>query len=62
MDRKKFIIESGRWTILALLVGLVWILIRKGKVSGSYACAENRFCKKCKKFGSCSLPQAIEQA
>ncbi len=62
MDRKSFLKDTGRWTILAIMAGLVWFLVRHRDVSGTNTCEENKFCKNCNRFGSCSLPQAKEQA
>ena len=61
MDRKSFIINTGRWSLLAMMAGLVWFLVSNRKVRGPDSCAENQFCENCNKFGSCNLPQAQEK-
>jgi hypothetical protein len=62
MDRKRFIQNTGRWTILTFIAVLVFFLARYRRISPGYSCAENEFCRNCSKFGACSLPQAIEQS
>ena len=62
MDRKSFISGIGRWSLFAVLAGLVFFMFKNRNVSSGYSCAENEFCSNCKRFGSCKLPQAIEQS
>lgn len=62
MDRKSFISGIGRWSLFAVLAGLVYFMIRNRNVASGNSCAENEFCRSCKRFGSCNLPQAIEQS
>ena len=61
MNRKNFIREAGRWTILAFIAGLVALLLGKREVSLGASCPEGDFCNNCSKFGSCDQPQAKEQ-
>ena len=61
MDRKSFLIKTGRWSLLAMMAALVLFLVSNRKVAGPNACEENQFCENCNKLGSCNLPQARER-
>jgi hypothetical protein len=61
MNRKNFIQEAGRWTILGIIAGLVALIVGKRELTLGASCPEGEFCKGCSKFGSCDLPQAKEQ-
>jgi hypothetical protein len=54
MDRKTFINSSIRILILAIFAGFTALLVRKGKISGSDICNENRRCDQCNSFITCN--------
>ena len=61
MKREDFIKETGRWTILAFIAGLVAFFVGKRNVTAGASCPDGDFCMNCKKFSKCDRPQALEQ-
>jgi hypothetical protein len=60
MDRRKFIVNSGRYLLLTSLAAVGGISIFKRKDANAEECRFDNFCKTCKEVKSCSLPQALE--
>ncbi|MFB6317500.1 hypothetical protein [Saccharicrinis sp. FJH54] len=60
MDRKAFLQQVGRLTLLGGLAAVSGVILTKREVS-AYSCSVNEFCKKCNEFSFCSKDQALKQ-
>ncbi len=57
MNRKQFIQTSARTSILALMVGLVAVFVKRDNIAPSSECGIDFQCKKCNKVKACTLPE-----
>ena len=58
MDRRNFIQQIGRGTILATLAAMMGVLVSRRQVVGDQDCSANFQCRNCNKLTACELPEA----
>lgn len=61
MDRKAFIHQLIRGTILLSFGAMVAFFYRNGKITANEACNLDTPCSNCKELQKCPLPQALKQ-
>lgn len=60
MDRRQFMINSGRLLMLAGLAVVGGISVFKNRNAVQENCRFNNICKTCKELKNCNLPQSLE--
>jgi len=58
MERKQFIQTLARTSILAVMVGLVAVFVKRESIASTSECGIDFQCKKCNKVKDCTLPEA----
>lgn len=60
MDRKAFLQQVGRLSLLGGLAAVSGIIVTRRELSAE-KCSINEFCKSCNEFRFCSRDQALKQ-
>jgi hypothetical protein len=60
MDRRGFIQNAGRATLLAGLAAIAGVLVSRRQITGDQACSNNLQCRNCRKLTDCELPEAAK--
>ncbi len=60
MDRRGFIKNAGRGSLLAGLAAITGILISRQQVVRDQDCSNGFQCKNCRKLTDCELPEATQ--
>lgn len=58
MDRKEFIQNIFRFSILGLMAVIVGIFISRDKIRAGSECPVSYACRSCGKLNKCALPEA----
>ncbi len=59
MDRRKFIIGSGRWLMAGGLTGISGLLLYRRRIGDPNDCFINPYCKRCSQNKSCSIASIV---